>query len=494
MPASLLWYDLETLGLNPLRHPCIQFGALRTDHNLRVLDTIDLLAAPSPDYLPSPESVLVHGISPLQLVGAWGKRNKVVREGAFAARVHEEVTADDTCSVGYNSVAFDNQFLHHLFFRNFLPPYQHEYQNGCSKWDLMNVLRLVSCVAPEAFILPRRADGTPSYKLEDLAQSNNIQLKAHDALEDVRALHAMACLVHQAAPALFTACYARRNKWATLRLLQGRPAGAPQPLLHFSSRFAGKYHGGSIIYPLAQDDRQTNLVHCLDLRHSPQPLLDLEVEDARARLFTKHDELATQQLAPIGIKGVRINRCPVLYPFAKEWSEATRDAIFARLGLNRATTRQHVQLAMDNRALLQEKVRAIYAETDRPATGPTPYRPAEDQLYDQFIPDDDMQHLAKRPMHTEHDALTALATVSFKDARLAAMRVRYKARNFPDQLTAAEKTAWAAHQQKIQQRDLPDLRKELQALLEQYGEGAPERILLRETQTYLNQLSPTPQA
>ena len=116
MTPSLLWYDLETLGLDPRRSPCIQFGAVRTDADLRILDTIDILCRPSTDYLPSPASVLVHGISPLQLVGEWGKRNKVLCESAFAARIYREVTQPDTCSIGYNAIEFDNEYLRHLFF------------------------------------------------------------------------------------------------------------------------------------------------------------------------------------------------------------------------------------------------------------------------------------------------------------------------------------------------------------------------------------------
>ena len=489
MPPSLLWYDLETLGLDPRRNPCIQFGAVRTDADFRTLDTIDILCRPSADYLPSPESVLVHGISPLQLVGEWGRRNKVLRESAFAARIYREVTRPDTCSIGYNSIEFDNAYLRHLFFRNFHPPYDHEYKDGCSKWDLINVFRLVSCVAPDAFKLPRTEDGTPSYTLSALADANNIDTKKHDALEDVRALQAMARLVCKHAPEILCFCYTHRKKRDVLRLLQSKST-SPPALLHFSSHFAGKHHSGSVICPLMQDKTQTNLFHCLDLRYSPQPLLDLSVEEARTRLFTKHDELAKQELTPIGIKGVRVNRCPILHPFVKEWSNENLDAIFARLALARDRTRQHLQLARDNHALLCEKVNAIHAETQPPADDrDQPYRPAEDQLYDQFIPDDDLHHLVALTKRAEQAAPEVLAAIKFKDPRLAEMVLRYKARNCPDQLTETEAKNWQQHQRQIQQRDLPAILRELKNLLNEYDEDTPQRILLLETQTYLQELT-----
>ena len=115
-------------------------------------------------------------------------------------------------------------------FRNFHPPYDHEYKNGCSKWDLINVLRLVSCVAPAAFNLPRTKDGVPSYTLSALADANNIDTKKHDALEDVRALRAMVQLVCQR---VLSFCYTHRKKWDVLHLLQGKSTGPPAPYSTF---------------------------------------------------------------------------------------------------------------------------------------------------------------------------------------------------------------------------------------------------------------------
>ena len=68
MKNTILWYDLETFGLNPRYDRIAQAAAIRTDMDLNVIDQPLLLYSKlSPDYLPVPESCLVTGITP-QLV------------------------------------------------------------------------------------------------------------------------------------------------------------------------------------------------------------------------------------------------------------------------------------------------------------------------------------------------------------------------------------------------------------------------------------------
>ena len=65
MKNTILWYDLETFGLNPRYDRIAQAAAIRTDMDLNVIDQPLLLYSKlSPDYLPVPESCLVTGITP----------------------------------------------------------------------------------------------------------------------------------------------------------------------------------------------------------------------------------------------------------------------------------------------------------------------------------------------------------------------------------------------------------------------------------------------
>jgi exodeoxyribonuclease I len=65
MASSILWYDLETFGLDPRYDRPAQFAAARTDEKLELTGEKSILyCKPSGDYLPNPTSCLVHGITP----------------------------------------------------------------------------------------------------------------------------------------------------------------------------------------------------------------------------------------------------------------------------------------------------------------------------------------------------------------------------------------------------------------------------------------------
>ncbi len=112
-----------------------------------------------------------------------------VIEAEFAARVHEPLAEPGTCGVGYNSLRFDDEFTRHLLYRNFYDPYAREWENGNSRWDLIDLARMCYALRPHGIEWPRREDDTPSFRLEDLARANHVvQRRAHDALSDVEAL------------------------------------------------------------------------------------------------------------------------------------------------------------------------------------------------------------------------------------------------------------------------------------------------------------------
>ena len=500
-PQTFLWYDLETFGLSELRHPIIQFGAVRTDANFNVLgEPINLLCQLPTDRLPDPESAGVHRISPLQLIGEGAKRNGAMRESEFAARIHREVCRPGTCSVGYNSEEFDNKHLRYLFYRNLLPPYEHEFKNNCGKWDLLNVLRLVSVLAPDTLHPAHKEDGTPSYKLEDLARANGIEIIAHDALEDTGALLRLAKIVRQHSSELFDFCLRHRGKAESVSLLRTQD---PAPLLHFSSRFRGEHHGGSIILPLVRDPQQVNLFHCFDLRHSPLPFLELSAEDARERMFVKHSVAEESGISPLqGIKGLRVNHCPVFFPFDKTWTQDKINDIFARLSLDREQTRNHMRLVGKHREALCAKVLEIFGkEREFPAEGV--YCSAEELLYKQFITDRDaallaavsgadITDIANIPnIEDTEEKISNIATDpdSFEDERLPALVAHYKGRNFPHLLTENEKAEWNSHCQKVWARDLPEIRASLKTLLADKPKEDPAYSLLLDTETYLNKIT-----
>ncbi|TXH19413.1 MAG: hypothetical protein E6R00_01880, partial [Gammaproteobacteria bacterium] len=115
---QFLWYDLETFGRDPRRSRIAQFAAIRTDAQLRPIEApLSFFCQPSDDLLPSPGACLITGITPQRA------RAEGLPEAEFTARIHEEMSRPDTCVAGYNSLRFDDEFIRHLFYRNFFDPY-----------------------------------------------------------------------------------------------------------------------------------------------------------------------------------------------------------------------------------------------------------------------------------------------------------------------------------------------------------------------------------
>src|SRR3546814_14818171 len=128
MPASFLFYDLETFGTDPRRSRIAQFAAIRTDAQLNEVQApVEFFVKPADDLLPSPMATLVTGITPQDAL-----RDGVTEAEAFA-RIFEEMARPETCTLGYNSLRFDDEFVRHGLFRNFRDPYEREWRGGHSR-------------------------------------------------------------------------------------------------------------------------------------------------------------------------------------------------------------------------------------------------------------------------------------------------------------------------------------------------------------------------
>jgi exodeoxyribonuclease-1 len=174
---TFLWHDYETFGTVPRRDRPAQFAAIRTDAELNEIgEPVMLYCQPAPDYLPDPQACLITGITPQHCL------EHGVPEHEFAAQVCAAFSEPGTVGVGYNTIRFDDEVTRFLFWRNLIDPYAREWQKGCGRWDLLDVVRMCYALRPDGINWPRHPDGRPSFKLEDLARANGLLHEAaHDA-------------------------------------------------------------------------------------------------------------------------------------------------------------------------------------------------------------------------------------------------------------------------------------------------------------------------
>jgi hypothetical protein len=276
MANTFLWYDLETFGRDPRRTRIAQFAAIRTDEALDpVGEPISLFCQPADDLLPSPEATMITGITPQQA------RRDGLREADFFARLNEELSVPGTCAVGYNSIRFDDEFIRFGLYRNFHDAYEREWRNGNSRWDLLDVMRLMRALRPEGMQWPLREDGQPSFKLEHLAEANGVRDGiAHEALSDVRALIGVARKMKTAQPRLWDYALRLRDKRYVSGLLDTING---TPLLHVSGKYPASRHCAALVMPLARHPRIDSRVIVTDLDVDPAHLLALDAEGIAER-------------------------------------------------------------------------------------------------------------------------------------------------------------------------------------------------------------------
>src|ERR1700757_4293163 len=191
MPQTFFFYDLETSGLSGRDDRIMQFAGQRTDMNLKPIgEPYNILVALNEDTLPSPDALIVTGISPQQTV------TDGYTEAQFAKILAEEICTEDTIVVGFNNIRFDDEFVRHLFWRNFRDPYEWSWRDGRSRWDLLDVVRMTRALRPEGIKWPVDAEGRATNRLELITKENGIDhFKAHDAMSDVEALIAVTKLI-----------------------------------------------------------------------------------------------------------------------------------------------------------------------------------------------------------------------------------------------------------------------------------------------------------
>lgn len=421
-PRSIFWHDYETWGAEPRKDRPCQFAGIRTDEDLNIIDDpVVLFCKPTPDYLPHPEACLVTGISPNEAL------EKGLVEAEFCARIAEQFTQPNTCVAGYNSIRFDDEVTRHMLYRCFFDPYEREWKNGNSRWDIIDLVRMTRALRPDGIQWPQKEDGRPSFRLEDLTAANGIEhVGAHDALADVRATIGMAKLIKQAQPKLYDWLYQLRNKNRVKPLLDLKKKDM---LLHVSGMFPATQGCLAVVMPLAMHPANQNGIVVCDLGQDPESWLDLEPAQIRRRVFTRNDELAPDEQR-IALKTVHINKCPALAPMAVLGEDTAR-----QYGIDLAACEKHRRQLLGD-AALQEKLRQVFTEPDLEAvTDP------DHMLYSGGFFTDQDKNLMQELRETPPEGLGRLS-LPFQDPRLDEMLFRYRARNFPDTLDAGEAKHW----------------------------------------------------
>ena len=444
MAQTFFFYDLETSGLNPRQDRIMQFAGQRTDMNLEPIgEPYNLLVALNDDTLPSPDALMVTGITPQKTV------EEGYTEAQFARMLSEEIFTPDTIAVGFNNIRFDDEFIRHVLWRNFHDPYEWSWKDGRSRWDLLDVVRLTRALRPEGIKWPLDDKGEPSNRLELITSANGIAHEnAHDALADVTALIAVTKLIKQKQPQLYDYLLKMRDKKLVQQLVN---VDDKKPFVYASGRYDKEFAKTTVAFPLTTSRNGGVVVY--DLRYDPTPFVGLSQGELAKKIFASWEERQTEDFVKLPVKELQYNRCPAVAPLGVlEQGDG-----WQKISLDLETVQKHQNILLDNPDFAK-KLRSIFE--NKPAFKKLP--DPEAQLYDGFLNDRD--RLRVEAVRNADERELADFHPEFQDERLAPLLLHYKARNFPRSLSEDDLAQWEAWRAQHLQAQLPGFMASLQRL------------------------------
>ncbi len=421
MSHTFYWHDYETFGAQARRDRPAQFAGIRTDAELNEIgEPLMIYCKPAPDFLPDPQSCLITHITPQMCL------ERGIVETEFAAQIERELAQGETIGVGYNTIRFDDEVTRFMFWRNLIDPYAREWQNGCGRWDILDMVRTAYALRPDGIEWPTHEDGRASFRLEQLTAANGLAHEAaHDALSDVRATIALARLIRQRQPKLFDFCFALHKKDKAAEEV-GMPG--QRPFLHISGMIPVERGCAALMWPLAVHPTNKNEILCWDLAFDPAELAHLDAATVRQRLFTKLDQLP-EGMTRLPIKSVHLNKSPIAIANYKAYLPVLEQ----RWQCDTALAMKHAE-----HAKRLSDLSPLWREVFQRPNEATP--DVDEDLYGGFIGNGDKRLLAQlRRMSPEQ---LVKAKPAFDDGRLDEIVFRYRARNFPSSLNQDEQQRW----------------------------------------------------
>ncbi|MBR3176685.1 exodeoxyribonuclease I [Candidatus Saccharibacteria bacterium] len=448
MNQTFFFYDLETSGLSPKTDRIMQFAGQRTTMGLEPIgEPINILIKLANDTLPSPDAIMVTGITPQST------QQDGLTEAEFCKYVTNEIFTPGTVACGYNSVRFDDEHMRYCFWRNFYDPYEWQWSDGRSRWDMLDVVRMTRALRPEGINWPIK-DGKATNRLELITKENGISHEnAHDALADVNALIDVTRLIRDKQPQLYNYLFKMREKKAVQQLVNLQ---TPTPFVYSCGQYSSANEKTTVAFPIAPAKNGNVLV--FDLRHNLNELLEQE----------------EPKFYPI-VKEMKYNHCPAVAPLGVlEQGDGWK-----KIGLDKETVEKNLKALLAHPDFIER----MRSENEERAEFP-PAPDSESALYDGFLDAPDKT----KCLAVASASANELADFhpDFNDPRLPDLLLHYKARNYENSLSEDEHAAWEKYRVERIKAQANHYIKRIQEL----AETGADSFLLEELQLWYQSLLP----
>lgn len=469
MAQTFFFYDLETSGLDPRYARIMQFAGRRTDLSLKPIgEPYNFFIKITDDCLPSPDAILVTGITPQQTL------EEGYSEAEAAKIITEEIFIEDTIAVGFNNVRFDDEFIRHLLWRNFYDPYEWAWKDGRSRMDMLDIVRMTRALRPGGIEWPIDSEGKATNRLELITAVNNLaHTKAHDAMSDVEALMDVTKLIKTKQPQLFDYLLKLRDKKEVKKLVN---LDDKQPFVYASGRYDSAYNKATVAFPLTAGPNGSVIVY--DLRHDPSDFLDLTQKEIASKVYANYETRKKDDFVPLPVKQLHLNKCPAVAPLGVLESGDG----WNKIGLSQELIETNLKKLLSKPAFA-ENIRSVYENKKEYPKSDDP----EAMLYDSFVPDVDKMRceLVRKADANELADMHPL----FSDERLGDLLLHYKARNHPTSLAEDEAEKWENWREARLNAQLPRFMDDMKRL-DATVESESKRYILRELAYYLESIMP----
>ncbi|MEQ8505609.1 MAG: exonuclease domain-containing protein [Rhodospirillales bacterium] len=291
---SFVFYDTETTGVDTSFDQILQFGAIRTDHDLNELERFEIRSQILPHIVPSPGAMRVTGVTVAQLTDT-SLPTHYQMVAAIKAKLDEWSPA---IFIGHNSLGFDEHLLRQAFFQNLHPPYLTN-TNGNCRSDSLRILQAIALYEPGIITVPINEKGKPSFKLDQLAPINGFaDMDAHDAMGDVEAMIHMCKILAENSDIHWSNFVRFAQKAAVSDFIQD------EEVFSLTDFFYGKPYSW-MVTTIGQNPNNGSESIVFNLSVDPGELISLDDDELAKRLASQ----------PKPVRSLRTNACPCILAY-----------------------------------------------------------------------------------------------------------------------------------------------------------------------------------
>ena len=297
-----LFWDLETSGAGKKEHPkafsstpkweqILQIAAIVVDENLQPTNqNMNEFCRPRTSIIAQPGALLTtqKGINEsLQAKHSSYELISMINKQFDEWKKENE----NLVFIGHNLIQFDSTVLEYNLFNNLYFPYIDRKNRG----DTLNLARALYALNPSSIKTPLTAKGNPSFRLEKLAELNNLPVEfAHDAYSDVKTSIALTKFIHDSDPESWSQLVMTMNKDKAIEFINNNKGFC------YLTTFAGRIKLEAL--SMVCESSYSGWFNAFNLAFDPKPLLESNLEEFKTLIKKKNRYVICNQ-HPILLSG-----------------------------------------------------------------------------------------------------------------------------------------------------------------------------------------------